>query len=726
MSERIIESIDSCELTASSHPSGEGSQVLKQGDTFAVFGRQGDLGALQCGDQGLFHLGTRHLSLWELFICGERPMMLNLTMKEDNSLLVVQMTTPDIRLDEKTVLPHGTLHVFRSLFVHESMFYEHCRLTNYSRQPLEIDVEYRFNSDFRDIFEVRGAKRSERGEQLDPEVRQQSTSLGYHGRDGRKRVTTVSFDGDIQSLEEDRCEMRVRLDIGAERTLQATVGCDSDADGKRPKKFHSYAEAVEDLNSRIREASQHRTEVFTSNEQFNEWINRSLADLQMLTTETAYGSYPYAGVPWFATPFGRDGIITALESLWLNPRLSRGVLSFLAATQADELDAESEAEPGKIIHEMRDGEMAALGEVPFRRYYGTVDATPLFVILAGQYFRRTGDRSLIEYIWPNIRRAIQWIDEYGDCDGDGFIEYTSHSDRGLVHQCWKDSDDSIFHADGSEAEGPIAVSEVQAYVYQAKMLTAELAEMQGESNRAQSLRAEAVELKQRFNEKFWVNSIETYAIALDGKKRPCAVRNSNAGHLLYSGIVDEKYASQLCRTLTDPRAFNGWGLRTISEGEARFNPMSYHNGSVWPHDTAIAIAGLARYGFHDEAMQVASGLFNASLFNELHRLPELFCGFDRLSGHAPTLYPVACSPQAWSAASVFLVLQSMLGMTFSPSKPQIRFDRPRLPPFLSWVRIQNLCVGDGIVDLTLRRHPRDVGLNIERKEGDVQIVIFAD
>jgi len=717
-----IDSNDACQLTASSHPSGDGAQVLKHSDTFAVFDRLGEAGSHACGDQGLFHLGTRHLAQWELSVEGQRPMMLNSTMKQDNSLLVVQMTTPDLKLPGDQVLAHGTLHIFRALTIQKSAFHEQCRLTNYSRQPLELQLEYRFGTDFKDIFEVRGATRQRRGEDLAPEVNHHRVVLSYRGLDAQSRSSEIEFDGegDVVHLESGRCVVRVRLDAGAHRSLNATVKCHS-SDGFFHTPSHAAVMRKNVIESPSEDAEQ--TRIFTSNEQFNEWINRSRADLQMLVSETTYGSYPYAGVPWFATPFGRDGLITALETLWLQPRLTRGVLNFLAATQANELDPESEAEPGKIVHEMRDGEMAALGEVPFRRYYGTVDATPLFVILAGQYYRRTGDGDFIDHIWPNIRRAMRWIDEYGDYDGDGFVEYEAHNARGLVHQCWKDSNDSVFHADGSEAVGPIAASEVQGYVYQAKQLAAELADMRQEKSWATELRQQAKKLKGKFQEAFWINSIDTYAIALDGKKRPCTVRNSNAGHLLYSGIVEDRYAQAVCRSLTNERAYNGWGIRTISEGEARYNPMSYHNGSVWPHDTAIGAAGLSRYRFREETLQVATGLFDASMFNELHRLPELFCGFKRLAGHSPTLYPVACSPQAWAAGSVFMVLQAMLGLTFAPHKPQVRFDTPLLPSYLQWVRIQNLRIGDGVVDLALRRHPRDVGLNVERKEGDISIIV---
>lgn len=714
------------DVQAGTHRAPAQIQVLKHGNTFAIFDRLGEIN-LECqSEEGVYHRGTRHLAGWELLINGKRPLLLNSTTKEDNSLLVVQMTMPELRSDRQ-VLPQGVLHVFRSLVVDDGALYEHLRLTNYAQLPIELEIEYRFRSDFRDMFEIRGAQRQRRGEMREPAVEGCHTQLAYVGLDNQLRQTTVKFDGKIKQIASDHCQMSVCLNGGAEVMLHATVICTSESKSdirSAPTGHSTHAQATASLAQRIRKGEAARTEIFTSNEEFNSWINRSNADLDMLVTETDYGNYPYAGVPWFATPFGRDGLITALETLWVRPNLARGVLGFLAATQASDVDPASEAEPGKIIHEMREGEMAALGEVPFRRYYGTVDATPLFVVLAGRYYRRTGDRQFMEFIWSNIKRAVGWIDEYGDADGDGFIEYQSHNERGLTHQCWKDSNDSIFHADGQSATGAIAVSEVQGYVYEAKLLAAELAELFDESAWSKQLRAEAAELRVKFNEAFWVNSIGTYAIALDGDKRPCAVRNSDAGHLLWSGIVDTARAAAVVDALTDERAFNGWGIRTISEGEARYNPMSYHNGSVWPHDSAICAAGMARYGYRNQCGKIMSGLFDASLFNDLHRLPELFCGFERLPGHAPTLYPVACSPQAWAAGSVFLLLQSMFGLSFAPEKPQIRFENPSLPSFLKWVRIQNFRIGEATVDLKLHRHPGEVGLNVERKDGDVQIVVI--
>ncbi|MCG6156169.1 amylo-alpha-1,6-glucosidase [Rubinisphaera margarita] len=718
----VIQIDDEWYYAASSQRADSRSQVLKHGDTFVVLDLLGDIARTGLGEQGLYHNGTRHLSHWEVLIDDRRPMLLNSTMKEDNSVLVVELTTPDVHHGEELVLPKGHLSASRSMVVDGSSLYEHLQLTNYSMQELELDIVYQFGADYRDIFEVRGVKRSKRGELLPCQVDTNAITLKYRGLDDVIRQTDIQFDGNIQELVDSHCRMKVKLAPGEQKVLHATISCQT---GEARYPVRSHSQVVQGIDDYFVRSQQTRAQIVTSNEEFNEWIQRSTADLMMLTSETEYGNYPYAGVPWFSTPFGRDGLITALQTLWMEPSLSRGVLAFVAATQATEVDSFCESEPGKIFHEVRRGEMAELGEIPFRRYYGTVDATPLFIILAAYYYRRTGELSFIEQLWPNIERGLEWIDTYGDPDGDGFLEYMRQNDKGLKQQGWKDSDDSIFHADGRDAEGPITLSEVQGYVYEAKILASELAGMLGRTGRSQELTRQAEELKKKFNERFWVERLGTFAIALDGDKRPCEVRNSNVGHLLWSGIVDSRLAPRVAATLLDERSFNGWGIRTIAKGEARYNPMSYHNGSIWPHDTAICAAGLARYGFREECLRIVGGLFDAASYLEWSRLPELFCGFDRLSGHGPTRYPVACSPQAWAAGSLFMLLQSCLGLQFSPAGPQIRVDHPSLPPFLQWVSINNLRVGDAVVDLTLRRHPRDVGLNVDHKEGEIEIVVIA-
>jgi glycogen debranching enzyme len=462
--------------------------------------------------------------------------------------------------------------------------------------------------------------------------------------------------------------------------------------------------------------------MYSSNSRFNDWINRSFADVQMMMVGNPEPNYPYAGVPWFSTVFGRDGIITALQMLWLNPAMAKGVLECLASTQATEIDAAIEAEPGKILHEMRQGEMAALGEVPFGRYYGSVDATPLFIILAGAYYERTADCPFIQHLWPHIERALRWIDDFGDADGDGFVEYRQRSEKGLVQQGWKDSNDSIFHADGSLAEAPVALCEVQGYVYAAKLAAARLCRFAGSSQRSAALEVEAENLRTRFEKHFWCDELSTYVLALDGRKRPCQVRTSNAGHCLYTGIASPDRARRVAETLFQPESFSGWGVRTVASGESRYNPLSYHNGSIWPHDNSLIASGLAKYGFKNRAGQILMGLLDLSSMVDLHRLPELFCGFDRRPGDGPTLYPVACSPQAWAAAAPFLILRACLGISINAERKRIVFDDPYLPEGIPTLTINDLRCGDVSVDLLLERRSNSVLVHKADTRSTIEIV----
>ncbi|MGD9728225.1 MAG: amylo-alpha-1,6-glucosidase, partial [Nitrospiraceae bacterium] len=538
--------------------------------------------------------------------------------------------------------------------------------------------------------------------------------------DGVLRQARIMFSPPPAQLSVTQALFDVALDPKDEAIVTVTSCCDI---GDRRRASFAYDQAMGDAAIELKSEQSHDCVIHTSNDQFNEWWNRSLLDLRMMITDTAEGPYPYAGVPWFSTPFGRDGIITALEALWIKPQLARGVLGYLASNQATTLAVAQDAEPGKILHETRKGEMAALGEIPFGLYYGSVDSTPLFVMLAGAYYERTGDLALMRSLWPNIESALNWIDQYGDQDGDGFVEYIRKSRTGLDNQGWKDSNDSVSHENGELAEGPIALCEVQGYVYEAKQQGAMLATVLGYPERASELRRQAETLKQRFEEAFWCEELSTYALALDGHKRPCRVKSSNAGHCLYTGIVSPDRAVRLAGTLMNDDVFSGWGVRTLGDGERRYNPMSYHNGSVWPHDNALIAAGLARYGLKAGVEKVMTGLFDASLVVDFHRLPELFCGFVRRPGQGLTRYPVACNPQAWAAASAFMGLQACLGMSIRAPEGKVLFTYPILPVFLHELQIKNLTVGKASIDLLVRRHELDVGITVMHRQGDVGVVV---
>ncbi|HUO82975.1 MAG TPA: amylo-alpha-1,6-glucosidase [Gammaproteobacteria bacterium] len=695
--------------------------MLKHGDTFGVFDLSGDIDVSQDAEQGLYHRGTRFLSRLVLRIATQQPLLLNSTVRQDNSLLLADLTTPDLYRDGRLEIEKGSLHVHRSKLLWRGAHYEQLRLSNFARVAARVSLDFSTAADFADIFEVRGTPRSRRGRQLPVRRSGRSVTYAYQGLDDRLRRTTLRFSMEPREAGAGLWQFDFEVAPGDRQELYLVVACGDGAQDSELTDFGTALAAYQGEVQAVRDAS---CRVETSNEQFNDWILRSFADLQMLITHTAQGPYPYAGVPWFSTPFGRDGIITALECLWIYPELARGVLSRLAATQADAHDASRDAEPGKIIHEIRDGEMAALGEVPFACYYGSVDATPLFVVLAGHYYRRTGDREFIEHIWPNIERALAWIDDSGDLDGDGFVEYARRSERGLVQQGWKDSFDSVFHADGEPALAPIALCEVQGYVYEALRYAGELAAALGRDQPAQALRARAADLRARFNEAFWCDEIASFGLALDGDKRLCRVRASNAGHALFTGIARGELAPKVANMLLSPAMFSGWGVRTLAAGEQRYNPMSYHNGSVWPHDNALIAMGCARYGLKQHSMSILGGLFDASLFTDLHRLPELFCGFPRQAGQGPTLYPNACSPQAWASAGVFHALQACLGITFTAGKPRINFTLPRLPRFLQSLTLTDLRIGDAVLDLAIRRHPNDVSVNVMRKQGKVDVAVI--
>jgi glycogen debranching enzyme len=707
-------------IATESSPADDRTRVLKYGDMFAVFDRYGDVETSGLKEQGIFCQGTRFLSQLEFQLADARPLLLSSTIKADNSSFAADLANVDLSRNGSVVIPRDTLHVLRTKFLWQGVCYEQFQVVNYGVRPVDIPFRLRFAADFADIFEVRGVTRKRRGERLEDIVAADSVILSYRGLDDVVRRTHILGSPRPRRISASDIQFDAYLEPRTQVTFNLAISCEVGPDAYRSPKSHQRAwSATQSESSEIRRNS---SRIHSSSDEFNRWVARSQSDLEMMIVGNPEPNYPYAGVPWFSTVFGRDGIITALECLWVNPAIARGVLGFLAAHQATQIDPASEAEPGKILHEMRKGEMAALGEVPFRCYYGTVDATPLFVMLAFAYYNRTGDRELIERLWPNIERALYWIDKYGDIDGDGFVEYSRRSKDGLVQQGWKDSNDSVFHADGRLADGPIALCEVQGYAYAAKRGAAYLALVLGDRERSSVLESQAATLRQRFDEAFWCDEISTYSLALDGEKKQCRVRTSNPGHCLYTGVANADHAYGVAHSLISKELFSGWGIRTVASAEPRYNPISYHNGSVWPHDNALIAAGLARYGFKDMAGEILSGLLAVSTFVDLNRLPELFCGVGRRSREGPTLYPVACAPQSWSAAAVFLLLQSCLGLSLNADKKQIRLDGPYLPEAIPELWIRDVRAGGASVDLFLERRANMVRLQILDKRGEVEVI----
>ena len=703
-------------------PATRPRRTLKHDDTFLVLDSHGDVGASAGGGDGLFHCDTRFLSHLELLLNGTQPLLLGSNVRDDNTQLTVDLTNPDVYFDHRLVLPKDTVHVVRTIFLWRDTAYQRLAVHNYGDRAVDLRLTMLFDSDFADLFEVRGLQRERRGLITRYAVRPAATVLSYEGLDAQLRQTVLSFEPPPAEITATTASYRLNLGPKEVMPICCTIGCGT----PEPPKPVPFARGLRAVHRNRRAVSHNAATVETSNDLLNEVLCRSMSDLYMLMTNTPQGRYPYAGIPWYSTTFGRDGLITALQMLWFDPRIAQGVLRRLAAYQAKTDDPASDAQPGKILHEMREGEMAALHEVPFGLYYGSVDATPLFVMLAGIYAERTGDDAIIVELWPAIEAALAWIDGAGDPDGDGFLEYYRATERGLANQGWKDSQDAIFHADGRLAQGPIALAEVQGYVYCAKQALARCTERLGWGERSQRLKAEADQLAERFDASFWCPELGTYALALDGEKEPCRVRSSNAGQVLFTGIAKPDRAIEVADGLLRPQFFSGWGIRTIANTEARYNPMSYHNGSIWPHDNALIALGLARYGLRRSVERVFKGLFDAATYMEMRRLPELFCGFQRSRGRGPTHYPVACSPQAWASATPFTLIEASLGLQFDPVANEIRLRNPRLPSFLDELVLRNLQLKQSSVDLKVRRHANEVSVEILERRGQVQVsVVFS-
>jgi len=698
--------------------------AIKEGETFFYSDTEGNLDDRKDYGLGLYHRDTRFLSHFMLKLSGRAPVLLS-SSSERAYMAHVDLTNPDLwDEDDQLIAPQQTLNVRRIRAINGRLF-ERIRVKNYNSQPVSVDVELSLGADFADIFEVRGLAREVKGNHEPPRTDTKTASFAYHGTDGIRRETRIEFANEPDAMEVvgDLIKVVFRLSLGPYQTRMLAMTVEPLIQDERHSARIEFDTAVHELRRSYEEWEHECTRVSTDNELFNQLMDQGLRDLRALYTPTEGGGVIAAGIPWYVTTFGRDGLIAAHQMLMVNPRLAREALREMAAWQATERDDWRDAEPGKILHEVRHGELARAGVIPHTPYYGSVDSTPWFLIVYAQYFRWTGDLDLAKELLPAAEAALEWIDRDGDLDGDGFVEYDARSPAGIRNQGWKDSGDSIVHADGTLAAPPIALAEVQGYVYMAKLRTADVFEALGQPDRADALRTEASELRVRFNRAFWLEDERYFAAALDADKRPVATVMSNPGHGLYCDIVDAERAHDLARRLLAPDMFSGWGIRTMSKSAAAYNPMSYHNGSVWPHDNALIAAGLKRYGYVRATNRVATALFDAAIHADYMRLPELFCGFTRRSPNRPVSYPIACSPQAWAAGSPFLILQAMLGISARAHENLLTVNKPQLPVWLSTVELRNLRVGDSRITLLFRRDGEITGFSLLDREGDLRVVM---
>lgn len=682
--------------------------VTREGGLFQVSNRRGDLtpDAAACG---LFMRDTRYLSRFELLLNGALPELLTSTAAENYIQKVFLLGGV-----QDPFFYQSKVGIQRHRIIHDGVMYERITVANAELREVTLKLDLRFDADFVDLFEVRGVTRESRGVCLAPEIAGDRVLLGYTGLDLLLRQTEIRFTPTPTALSAEQASWDLTLAPKGSVTIDVAVIPAESGQFATPV---SYEEALGALQAKVSAWESATTRFASGSEILTKVLDRSSKDLRILTADIGYGEFPVAGIPWFAVPFGRDSLITAILALPLNPALALGTLRTMAALQGQVEDTFRVEEPGKIPHELRSGEMANLNEVPFKRYYGSVDSTPLFLVLAGEYYNWTGDLEAIRALLPNIKAALQWLDTYGDSDGDGLLEYRADGGLGLTVQSWKDSHDSMSHRDGRPATSPVAVSEVQGYAYDAKRRLAPIMGALGETELADRLTREAAALKERFNQAYWMADRQFLAIALDGAKEQVGTVSSDIGHCLWSGIVDEAKAEAVTATLVGSEMFSGWGIRTLSTAEATYNPMSYHNGSVWPHDNALAILGLKRYGFDQAVNQVATGLIEAASHFELFRLPELFCGYGKEEG-VPVDYPVACSPQAWAAATPFALVQAMLGLAPSAAEGLLRL-RPALPAWLERLTLSGLRVGSARVDLTVTRE----GVSTTVTEGELNVIV---
>ncbi|MFB5675917.1 glycogen debranching N-terminal domain-containing protein [Paenibacillus terreus] len=692
-------------------------RVIKENDLFMLSDKKGNIPQDHPYGLGLYMKDTRFLSKLDLKVNGQDLVLLS-SDGANSYLSTILMTNVHMETESKLELWRESVEIERKRFIYDDVLYESIKLTNYYPKPVTFQLSVHMDADFMDMFVVRGFQHGELGRRTGNINGPRTVSFHYEGADHIKRTTVISWDRQEETANDGDVMFNVSLAHGQTETITFTI--QPQIGEVKHRHVSSPQAAVELLQQSYNAWANRITKVQTDYKPLQSLIDRGLSDLRILLTDLGYGSFPVAGLPWFGVPFGRDSLIAALQMLPFAPEVAKGTIRTLASTQGKAVDPWRDEQPGKIMHEIRYGELANTNQVPFTPYYGTIDATPLFLVLIAEYVKWTGDLSLVRELEQSIEDALLWIDRYGDRDGDQFVEYHQESSKGIANQGWKDSADSVVHRNGDYAQTPIALSEVQGYVYQAKQGVAELYEALGRIGEADRLRKEAEALKVKFDEQFWMEDVQYYAIALDGNKRQVGTITSNPGHILLTGMLDEVKAEAVARMLVSPVMFSGYGIRTMGAGEAGYNPMSYHDGSIWPHDNSLSILGLSKTGHQEEAGVVMTGLIAAAEHFEYNRLPELFCGYDRSIGRA-VLYPVACSPQAWAAGTPLTFVQALLGLFPDGIHRKIHLS-PTLLPDMNELSVSNIAIGDGILSIRVERAGTELNWSITENTTGYEIV----
>jgi glycogen debranching enzyme len=693
----------------------EHSLVLKHDRLFMLVDPHGNIAPPGLCSLGLFQDDTRLLSHYALSVHGGPPDLLSAQVPSAFAAQI-DLAVSNLPFGGDRWDPRNVVHVRRELALADRLV-ERVTLTGYLGAPEHYWLELELGCDFADIFEVRGWRRAERGQYYAPEPRGDALVFAYLGRDGRLLRTVARFRRPPDLLTERTARWNLRLEVEQPVELEWEVYADEAGD-RRVFPARGLADCRDTLDRVYHGWHEGNSRWETDLDDFDALLHRAADDLRALYVEVDGEKVISAGIPWYSTVFGRDSVITSLQALPLQPGIAIDTLRYLARRQGRREDPYTEEQPGKILHELRRGEMARSGEIPHVPYYGSIDATPLWLVLLHETWRWTGDTALVRELLPNAERALEWIDRFGDMDGDGFVEYARTSEKGLVNQGWKDSGNGVPFPDGSLPEPPIALVEVQGYVYDAKLRMAELFRHVGQTERAAALRREAAELRTRIRSAFWVEKLGCFALALDGQKRPIPTATTNAGHLLWSRVPSPEVARRLAARFLEPDFFSGWGVRTLSAAHPVYNPMSYHNGSIWPHDNAILVLGMALHGHARAALPIVRALYEAGVHSEFQRLPELYCGMTRQVGPRPVNYPVSCSPQGWASGSLYMLLQALLGIYPEAQSRILHVRDPVLPDFLAELTVSGLAIGGSRVALQFRRHGARTLANLLSVEGD--------